>query len=137
MLLGSNLTVAVQNPSFPQLKQLVAFANADWSIIVYDSAYAAYITDESPRSIFEIPGAKEVGSTEISPFSKFAGFIGVRLGWTVVLEELLHSNGFPVIKYFNRIVSTCFNGAFNIAQAGDLACLSTDGYQVVLFCTRV
>lgn len=43
-----------------QLKQLVDFAKANGSIIIHDSAYAAYITDESPRTIFEIPGAKEV-----------------------------------------------------------------------------
>lgn len=67
---------------------------------------------------------------EISSFSKFAGFTGVRLGWTVVPEELLYANGFPVIKDYNRIVCTCFNGASNIAQAGGLACLSEDGYQV-------
>ncbi|XWS23844.1 hypothetical protein CRYUN_Cryun28dG0049900 [Craigia yunnanensis] len=114
--------------SWQQLKQLVVFAKANGSIIVYDSAYAAYITDENPRSIFEIHGAKEV-AIEISSFSKFAGFTGVRLGWTVVPEELLYSNEFPVIKDFNRIVCTCSNGASNIAQAGGLACLSTDGYQ--------
>ncbi|XWS21554.1 hypothetical protein CRYUN_Cryun30bG0064200 [Craigia yunnanensis] len=119
-----------QTASWQQLKQLVAFAKANGSIIVYDSAYAAYITDESPRSIFEIPGVKEV-AVEISSFSKFAGFTGVRVGWTVVPEELLYSNGFPVIKDFNRIVCTCFNGASNIAQAGGLACLSTDGYQAL------
>ncbi|KAK8354810.1 hypothetical protein V6Z11_A05G245000 [Gossypium hirsutum] len=113
--------------SWQQLKQLVEFAEANGSIIVHDSAYAAYIRDGSPRSIFAIPGAKEV-AIEISSFSKFAGFTGVRLGWTVVPEELLYSNGFPVIKDFNRIVCTCFNGASNIAQAGGLACLSTDGY---------
>jgi len=43
-----------------QLEQLVEFAKTNGSIIIYDSAYAAYISDESPRSIFEIPGAKEV-----------------------------------------------------------------------------
>lgn len=43
-----------------QLEQLVEFAKANGSIIIYDSAYAAYISDESPKSIFEIPGAKEV-----------------------------------------------------------------------------
>ncbi|KDP32718.1 hypothetical protein JCGZ_12010 [Jatropha curcas] len=116
--------------SWDQLKQLVDFAKRNGSIIVYDSAYAAYITDESPRSIFEIPGAKEV-AIEISSFSKFAGFTGVRLGWTVVPEELLYSNGFPVIKDFNRIVCTCFNGASNIVQAGGLACLSNEGYKAV------
>ncbi len=69
---------------------------------------------------------------EISSFSKFAGFTGVRLGWSVVPEELLYSNGFPVIKDYNRIICTCFNGASNVAQAGGLACLSEDGYKVTL-----
>ncbi|XP_022763749.1 aminotransferase ALD1, chloroplastic-like isoform X3 [Durio zibethinus] len=113
-----------------QLKQLVRFARDNGSIIIFDSAYAAYITDDSPKSIFEIPGAKEV-AIEISSFSKFAGFTGVRLGWTVVPEELLFSSGFPVINDFNRIVCTCFNGASNIAQAGGLACLSSEGFQAI------
>lgn len=43
-----------------QLEQLVEFARENGSIIVYDTAYAAYITDKSPRSIYEIPGAREV-----------------------------------------------------------------------------
>ncbi|KAG7980933.1 hypothetical protein I3843_05G207600 [Carya illinoinensis] len=114
-----------------QLKQLVEFAKANGSIIVYDSAYATYISDESPRSIFEIPGAKEV-AIEVSSFSKFAGFTGVRLGWTVVPEELLYLNGFPVIKDYNRIVCTCFNGASSVVQAGGLACLSKDGYRALI-----
>lgn len=67
---------------------------------------------------------------EISSFSKFAGFTGVRLGWTVVPEELRYSDGYPVIKDYNRIVCTCFNGASRIVQAGGLACLSEEGYQV-------
>ncbi|KAK7853208.1 probable LL-diaminopimelate aminotransferase, chloroplastic isoform X1 [Quercus suber] len=113
-----------------QLQQLVDFAKANGSMIIYDSAYAAYVTDDSPRSIFEIPGAKEV-AIEISSFSKFAGFTGVRLGWTVVPEELLYSNGFPVMKDYNRIVCTCFNGASSVAQAGGLACLSKEGYRAL------
>lgn len=52
--------------SWQQLKQLVEFAKANGSIIIYDSAYSAYITDSSPRSIFEIPGAREVGFQEIN-----------------------------------------------------------------------
>ncbi|KAK6945555.1 Aminotransferase, class I/classII [Dillenia turbinata] len=111
-----------------QLQQLVEFAHKNGSIIVYDSAYAVYITDDSPRSIFEIPGAKEV-AIEISSFSKFAGFTGVRLGWTVVPKELRLSNGFPIINDFNRIVCTCFNGASRISQAGGLASLSSDGFK--------
>ncbi|KAI7979867.1 hypothetical protein LOK49_Contig230G00006 [Camellia lanceoleosa] len=114
-----------------QLEQLVEFAEENGSIIVYDSAYAAYITDESPQSIYEIPGAREV-AIEISSFSKIAGFTGVRLGWTVVPDELLFSNGFPVIHDFDRIVCTCFNGASNVAQAGGLACLSPEGAKAML-----
>ncbi|XP_028076291.1 aminotransferase ALD1, chloroplastic-like isoform X1 [Camellia sinensis] len=114
-----------------QLEQLVEFARENGSIIVYDSAYAAYITDKSPRSIYEIPGAREV-AIEVSSFSKSAGFTGVRLGWTVVPEELLFSSGFPVVNDFNRIICTCFNGASIIAQAGGLACLSPEGYKAML-----
>ncbi|CAL5329638.1 unnamed protein product [Camellia sinensis] len=114
-----------------QLEQLVEFARENGSIIVYDSAYAAYITDKSPQSIYEIPGAREV-AIEVSSFSKSAGFTGVRLGWTVVPEELLFSSGFPVVNDFNRIICTCFNGASIIAQAGGLACLSPEGYKAML-----
>ncbi|KAJ7946703.1 LL-diaminopimelate aminotransferase [Quillaja saponaria] len=113
-----------------QLQQLVDFAKKKGSIIIFDSAYATYITDDSPRSIFEIPGAREV-AIEISSFSKFAGFTGVRLGWTVVPDELLYSDGFPVVNDFNRIMCTCFNGASNISQAGGLACLSPEGFEAV------
>jgi len=70
---------------------------------------------------------------ETSSFSKYAGFTGVRLGWTVVPKELLFSDGFPVAKDFSRIVCTCFNGASNVAQAGGLACLSPEGLSVSCF----
>ncbi|KAK8530062.1 hypothetical protein V6N13_102944 [Hibiscus sabdariffa] len=113
-----------------QLTRLVQFAKDNGSIIVYDSAYALYMSDNNPRSIFEIPGAKEV-AIETASFSKYAGFTGVRLGWTVVPKQLLFSDGFPVAKDFNRIVCTCFNGASNISQAGGLACLSPEGLEAM------
>ncbi|KAK9290673.1 hypothetical protein L1049_008846 [Liquidambar formosana] len=113
-----------------QLTRLVQFAKDNGSIIVYDSAYALYMSDDNPRSIFEIPGAKEI-AIETSSFSKYAGFTGVRLGWTVVPKELLFSDGFPIAKDFNRIVCTCFNGASNIPQAGGLACLSPEGLKAM------
>ncbi|XP_073309166.1 LL-diaminopimelate aminotransferase, chloroplastic-like [Primulina huaijiensis] len=113
-----------------QLTRLVQFAKENGSIIVYDSAYAMYVSDDSPRSIFEIPGAKEV-ALEVSSFSKYAGFTGVRLGWTAVPKELLYSDGFPVAKDFNRIVCTCFNGASNIAQGGGVACVSPEGIKAM------
>ncbi|XP_020704446.2 uncharacterized protein LOC110115525 [Dendrobium catenatum] len=68
---------------------------------------------------------------EISSFSKYAGFTGVRLGWTVIPKELLFTDGFPVAKDFNRIVCTSFNGASNVVQAGGLACLSPDGLKAM------
>lgn len=113
-----------------QLTQLVKFAKDNGSIIVFDSAYAMYMSDDNPRSIFEIPGAREV-AIETASFSKYAGFTGVRLGWTVVPKELLFTDGFPVAKDFNRIVCTCFNGASNISQAGGLACLSGEGLKAM------
>lgn len=67
---------------------------------------------------------------ETASFSKYAGFTGVRLGWTVIPKDLLFSDGFPVAKDFNRIVCTCFNGASNISQAGGLACLTPEGVKV-------
>ena len=72
-----------------------------------------------------MPGAREV-AIEISSFSKFAGFTGVRLGWAVVPDELRYADGSPVARDFDRIVCTCFNGASSVAQAGGLACLSTE-----------
>ena len=60
---------------------------------------------------------------ETCSFSKYAGFTGVRLGWTVVPEQLRYADGTPVITDFNRIMTTVFNGASVVAQAGGLACL--------------
>ncbi|XP_078441305.1 pyridoxal phosphate (PLP)-dependent transferases superfamily protein isoform X2 [Wolffia australiana] len=113
-----------------QLEQLVSFAKRNGSIIVYDSAYSSFISDNSPKSIYEIDGAKEV-AIEVSSFSKFAGFTGIRLGWTVVPEELVFSDGSSVRSDFDRIVCTCFNGASSIAQSGGIACLSTEGLTAI------
>lgn len=42
-----------------QLEELVAFARKNGSIIVYDAAYALYISNpDCPRTIFEIPGTR-------------------------------------------------------------------------------
>lgn len=67
---------------------------------------------------------------ETASFSKYVGFLGVRLGWIVVPDELRFSDGFPVANDFNCIMCTCFNGASNIAQVGGLACLSPEGLKV-------
>jgi LL-diaminopimelate aminotransferase len=110
-----------------QLEELVAFARMNGSIIVYDAAYAEYISDpKRPRSIFEIEGARQL-ALEVNSFSKPIGFTGVRLGWTVVPEELKFSDGTPVSKDWNRVSTTLFNGASNVAQYGGLASLSDEG----------
>ncbi|HII64298.1 TPA: LL-diaminopimelate aminotransferase [Candidatus Woesearchaeota archaeon] len=110
-----------------QLKALVDFAKENRSIIIFDAAYSQFIRDENlPRSIYEIPGAKEV-ALEVSSFSKSIGFTGVRLGWTVVPNELCFDDGTPVRKDWNRIMTTVFNGASSIAQYGGIAALEREG----------
>lgn len=79
-----------------------------------------------PKSIYEIDGAREV-AIEVNSFSKYAGFAGVRLGWTVVPAELKFSDGTPVRNDWNRLMATAFNGASSIAQYGGLACLDNEG----------
>lgn len=109
------------------LKKLVDFANANGCIIIFDAAYREFIRDPSlPKSIFEIEGSKTC-SIEINSFSKPAGFTGVRLGWSVVPKELLFADGSSVHKDWNRVMTTLFNGASNVAQAGGLACLEPEG----------
>lgn len=63
---------------------------------------------------------------ETCSFSKYAGFTGVRLGWTVVPEALKFADGSPVINDFTRIMTTCFNAASIISQKGGIACLSDE-----------
>ena len=110
-----------------ELKTLVDFANKNGCIIIYDAAYFAFIRDEKlPKTIFEIPGARTC-AIEVNSFSKPAGFTGVRCGWTVVPNELKFADGSLVNKDWNRIMTTLFNGASNIAQAGALAALDEQG----------
>jgi LL-diaminopimelate aminotransferase len=110
-----------------QLKELVDFARNNKSIIIFDAAYAAFIQDDSlPKSIFEIEGSREV-AIEVNSFSKPIGFTGVRLGWTVVPQELTFDDGTPVANDWRRVTGTLFNGASNIAQYGGLAALDDEG----------
>lgn len=110
-----------------ELKSLVDFANKNGCIIIYDAAYFAFIRNENlPKTIFEIEGARTC-AIEVNSFSKPAGFTGVRLGWTVVPAELAFSDGTPVKQDWNRVMTTLFNGASNIAQHGALAALDNEG----------
>lgn len=110
-----------------QLQNLVAFAKKNRSIIIFDAAYSFYIRDPSlPKSIYEIAGAREV-AIEVNSFSKMAGFTGIRLGWAVIPKELCFENGIPVRQDWERICTTFFNGASNIAQKGGIAALENLG----------
>lgn len=112
-----------------QLKKFVDYAKKYKAVIIFDAAYSEYISDpDLPRSIFEIEGAKEC-ALEISSLSKFAGFTGVRLGWTIVPEELVVEGTEPgeIRNLWNRRQSTFFNGASNIVQEGAMAVFSKEG----------
>ncbi|MDR1029700.1 MAG: LL-diaminopimelate aminotransferase [Treponema sp.] len=114
-----------------QLSALVNAALQKGTVIVFDAAYSEYIRDPAlPKSIFEIPGATSC-ALEVNSFSKSAGFTGVRLGWTVVPQELVYAGGEKVNADWSRICGTIFNGASNIAQAGGLAALETEGLKEI------
>ncbi len=112
-----------------QLQAFVDYALKNKAVIIFDASYAEYISDESlPKSIYEIEGAKKC-AIEINSFSKWAGFTGVRLGFTVVPVDLV-VEGTPrgkINSLWGRRQSTMFNGASNISQEGALAVLSSTG----------
>lgn len=114
-----------------QLKKWVNYALDNDAIIMYDSAYEAYIKDANiPHSIYEIKGAKKV-AIEFRSFSKTAGFTGVRCGYTVVPKELkaytLSGNPVSLNKLWLRRQSTKFNGTSYITQRGAEAVYSPEG----------
>jgi len=110
-----------------QLKKLVNIAHKRGAFIIFDSAYAGFIRDPSlPQSIYEIEGAENV-AIEVGSFSKLVGFTGIRLGWTVVPKQLCFNDGSSTQKDWIKILSTFFNGASNLAQAGGIASISDEG----------
>lgn len=114
-----------------QLEELVNWAILHRALIIYDAAYSIYIRDKAyPKSIYEIEGARKA-AIEINSFSKMAGFTGVRLGWTVVPQELSYEDGSSVHVDWHRINTTIFNGASNIAQWGGMAVLDEKGWPAV------
>lgn len=114
-----------------QLSKWVEYAKKNKSIILFDAAYEAFITEENvPHSIYEIEGAKEV-AIEFRSFSKTAGFTGVRCGYVVVPKELkgYTESGSEVLlnKLWNRRQCTKFNGASYITQRGAEAIYTEEG----------
>jgi LL-diaminopimelate aminotransferase len=109
----------------------VDYAKANGSIIFFDAAYEAFITDPAiPHSIYEIEGARDC-AIEFRSFSKNAGFTGTRCALTVVPKSLTGkaSDGSSVElhKLWNRRQSTKFNGVSYIVQRGAEAVYSPEG----------
>ena len=120
---GTTLTKA-------QLKMWVDYALQHKSLILFDAAYEAFISeDDVPHSIYEIEGAKQV-AIEFRSFSKTAGFTGLRCGYTVVPKELICISGGQKVSLNNlwrRRQSTKFNGTAYIIQRAAEAVYSEEG----------
>ena len=113
-----------------QLTAWVNYALANDSLILFDAAYEAFITDDTPHSIYEIEGAKKC-AIEFRSYSKTAGFTGVRLGYTVVPKDLIvKGNGADKLELnqmWRRRQTTKFNGASYISQRGAEAIYTPQG----------
>ena len=114
-----------------QLKVWVDYANANGSVILYDSAYEAFITGpDTPHTIFEIEGARTC-AIEFRSFSKTAGFTGNRCAYTVVPMEL-ERGGVKLNSLWNRRQTTKFNGVPYVIQRGAAAIYTPEGHRQVM-----
>ncbi len=116
-----------------QLAAWVAYAKANKAIILFDSAYEAYIRDpEIPHSIYEIEGARDV-ALEFRSFSKTAGFTGTRCAYLVVPKTVVAydaaGNAHPIHALWNRRHSTKFNGVSYPVQKAAAAIYTDAGKQ--------
>ena len=118
-----------------ELARWVKYAKENNTIILYDAAYEAFITEENiPHTIYEIEGAKEV-AIEFKSFSKTAGFTGIRCAYTIVPKELKIklNNGKEVSlnKLWNRRQCTKFNGVSYITQRAAEAIYTEEGQKEI------
>ncbi|MEQ1859466.1 MAG: LL-diaminopimelate aminotransferase [Chthoniobacteraceae bacterium] len=114
-----------------QLTAWVEYARHHGSLILFDAAYEAYISDPAlPRSIYEIPGAREC-AIEFRSFSKNGGFTGTRCAFIVVPKTLLASptsgERIPLHPLWARRHTTKFNGVSYITQRGAEALYTPEG----------
>jgi LL-diaminopimelate aminotransferase len=103
----------------------VDYANKIDAIILYDAAYEAFITDDCPRSIFAIDGARTC-AVEFCSLSKTAGFTGTRCGYTVIPKEL-ERDGHNIHSLWYRREATKFNGVSYPVQCAAAAVFSDEG----------
>ena len=114
-----------------ELKKWVDYAKENKAVILYDSAYEAFISNpDVPHTIYEVEGAKDV-AIEFRSFSKTAGFTGLRCGYLVIPKTVkgYTENGEEISlnKLWNRRTCTKFNGASYIIQKGAEAIYSDKG----------
>lgn len=113
-----------------QLSKWVDYALEHGAVILFDSAYEAFVRDSSlPTSIYQIPGAKKC-AVEFCSFSKTAGFTGTRCGYTVVPNGLVF-DGMSLNKMWLRRQTTKFNGVPYIIQKGAAAVFTDEGQKQV------
>ena len=113
-----------------QLKAWVDYANENKAVILYDSAYEAFITqDYVPHTIYEIEGARTC-AIEFRSFSKTAGFTGNRCAYTVVPMEL-ERDGAKLNALWNRRQCTKFNGVPYVIQRGAAAVYTEEGQRQI------
>ena len=118
-----------------QLKEWVDYALANNAVILFDSAYEAYIQDTSiPRSIFAIEGARKC-AIEFCSLSKTAGFTGTRCGYTVIPHDLEMKNSdgesVNIYKLWYRRLATKFNGVSYPVQCGAAAVFTPEGQKQI------
>lgn len=114
-----------------ELKKWVDYAIKNHSIILFDAAYEAYITEDNmPHSIYEIDGAKDV-AIEFKSFSKTAGFTGLRCAYTIIPKNVhgytTNNEEVSLNKLWNRRTCTKFNGASYISQKAAEATFTKQG----------
>lgn len=106
------------------------YANAHGSVILYDSAYEAFISEPGiPHSIFEVEGAKTC-AIEFRSFSKTAGFTGTRCAYTVIPKEL-EREGASLNALWSRRQGTKFNGVSYVVQRAAEATFSPEGQEQI------
>ena len=118
-----------------QLKKFVDYAKENKSLIFYDAAYEAYISDDDvPHSIYEVEGALDV-AIEFRSFSKNAGFTGTRCAFAVVPKTVFaytkDGEKIALNSLWNRRHTTKFNGTPYIIQRGAEAVYSEEGKKQV------
>lgn len=112
-----------------ELKAWVDYAIANDAVILYDCAYEAFITEDLPRSIFAVEGARKC-AIEFCSLSKTAGFTGTRCGYTVIPKEL-ERDGHNIYKLWYRRQATKFNGVSWPVQCAAAAVFSPEGQEQI------